>query len=334
MGLMKSNIFNYEFYKNSSKLESFVYKRYEFKMQKLEYTIETDDLSDISFAVNACFMDYGIDISYDKTINYHENIYYGIEFYNDTELYKEFGKLKRNHMDEFYSIRELYDLMEDKDKAVHLITEYVMKYSSNYKYKFINSNIIYNFSKNIDDFIKNNEYGYFEGICHNFHSTSQIKNWINKTFITSEMIIIDNTLIICEPTDNIKNVNQFEKEELDRLKEIDNARITNIKNNDIQQIIDNCEPINNNTTELNLPISVNDWDLEEKDFYKSKSLGLNDSMVAHLLCTMVRPPIIPSSSCTSLSDDNIVDTSKESTLQNNQLDDLVDSSINNKETDV
>jgi hypothetical protein len=331
MGMMKSNIFNYNFYKNSTKLESFVYKRYEFKMQKLEYTIETDDLSDISFAVNSCFIEYGIDLSFEKSVSYNENIHYTLEFFNDNELYKEFGKLKRNHTDEFYSIRELYELMDDKDKAVHLITEYVIKYAINYKYKLQNSEVIYNFSKNIDEFIKNNEYGAFEGICHNFQSTSQIKNWINKTFLTNEMIIINN-IHIYESSNDISKVNQFEKEELDKLKDIDNNRVA-----DIKQIIDNCDP-KQNTTELNLPISINNWDFEEKDFHKSKSepilnkeLGLNDKMFAHLLCTMVRPPIIPSSSCTSLSDDN-GPTFAPPCPQNNHIDNLVDN--NEKETDI
>jgi hypothetical protein len=343
MGMMQSNIFNYNFYKNNPKLESFVYKRFEFKMLKLEYTIETDDLSDISFAVHSCFMQYGIEISYDKTTNYSENIYYLIEFYTDTELYKEFGKNKRNHMDEFYSIRELYELMDDKDKAVHLITEYVIKYATNYKYKLKDLDNIYNFSRNIDEYIKNNEPGSFEGVCHQFHSTSQIKNWINKMFLTNDMIIVDinietiiepvvSTIIepvvltIIEPIIEPIKVNQFEKEYLDKSTKDYNIRIENLQKeietianeDEIKNIINNCDGNKKLPTELNIPVIINDWELDENNIHKSKSepiinipFGFNDNMFAHYLCTMVnptvetsRPPILPSSSTTSINSED------------------------------
>jgi hypothetical protein len=316
MGMMQSNVFNYDFYKNSNKLESFVYKRYEFKMQKLEYTIETDDISDISFAVNSCFIEYGINLSFDKSININENIHYTIQFYNDTELYKEFGKIKRNHMDEFYSIRELYELMDDKDISVHLITEYVMNFAKNYKYKI--NNKIKDFSKNIDDFIKNNEYGCFEGVCHNFHSTSQIKNWINKTFLTNDMEIIN---IINPPINEIPNVNKFKKEELDKSTKCykeDNKRVEELNlqkqlediahsDDELKNIIKNCNAEKNNSTALNGPVSINDWDIEEnkpKSAVESKPFGFDNEMFSHYLCTAVlsdiRPPIIPSSCTTSI----------------------------------
>uniref|UniRef100_A0A6C0HVE1 Uncharacterized protein n=1 Tax=viral metagenome TaxID=1070528 RepID=A0A6C0HVE1_9ZZZZ len=285
MGMMKSNIFNYNFYKNNPKLESFVYKRYEFKIQKLEYNLETDDLSDISFAVNSCFMEYGIDLSYDKSTSYNENIHYTIEFYNDIELYKEFGKNKRNQMDEFYSIRELYELMDNKDKSVHLITEYVMKLAKNYKYKY--NDEIHNFSKHIDDFIKNNDDGSFESICHEFHSTSQIKNWLNKKFLINEMEIINDNL-----KENVEDINN------------------NINNNiTVDEIINDCDEGSKHM--INRKESLSNWDVEENKSEPIINLpfGLNDSMFAHYLCTMVnppetfRPPIMPSSSTTSINSD-------------------------------
>ncbi len=196
---MNANIFDYKFYKNSPKLENFVYKRYEFKMEKLSYTIESEDISDISFAVKAYFsyfMNYGIDISFDKNVVYNENVHYKLIFYTDDELKREFGKKKRDYLDKFYSIREYYDLIEDKDKAVHLITEYVMEFANNYHYivKEPNSELyqpkIHNFSKHIQEFIKYSEPGTFEGLCHTFQSTSQIKNWINKLFLNNNMEII------------------------------------------------------------------------------------------------------------------------------------------------
>ena len=64
---MESNVFNYDSYKHNMKLESFVYKRFEFKMLKLEYTIDTEDISDISFFVKSCFNMFGINISFNKS---------------------------------------------------------------------------------------------------------------------------------------------------------------------------------------------------------------------------------------------------------------------------
>lgn len=175
MGTMNSNVFNYDFYKNSIKLESFVYKRFEFKMLNLEYTIETDDISELSFSTKAAFMDVGLKLLFDKNIIYNEKITYTLEFFTDIELKKEFGKIKRDHLDPFYSIRELYDLMEDKDKAVHLICEYTMELANKYKY-------------NLSDFIIKSEAGFFESICHHFQSTSQIKNWLLCTIENNETL--------------------------------------------------------------------------------------------------------------------------------------------------
>lgn len=340
MGMMKSNVFNFDFYKNNSKLESFVYKRYEFKMLKLEYTIETEDFSELSFAINSYFSffnKYGIDINYDKTISNTESIHYTIEFYNDIELYKEFGRNKRNQMDEFYSIRELYELMDDKDSAVHLITEYVMKVAENYKYKLLNSDITYNFLNNIDMYIKNNEPGMFESICHNFHSTSHIKNWINKNFLTEDMRIIntEKSNINTEKNninnnDEIPKVNQFEKEYLNKFKKIDNTRVTNLQqeleniaNNNINEIINKCDGNKKHIPTLTIPVSINDWEVDENVKSKSESiietpLGFNDNMFGHYICTMVnspnispinnspniRPPILPSSSTVSINSDD------------------------------
>ncbi len=211
---MHSNIFDYKFYKHSPKLENFVYKRYEFKMQKLEYKIETEDISDISFAVKAYFsylIDYGIGISFDKNVIYNENVNYVLDFFTDDELKREFGKRKRDYIDKFYSIREYYDLIEDKDKAVHLITEYVMEYAKNYHYiikdEYSSEPKIHNFFKHIQNFIKENNPGCFESICHYFQSTSQIRNWMDKEFLNDNMKIIDNINI---------NINKTKKEPINR----------------------------------------------------------------------------------------------------------------------
>ena len=75
-------------------------KRFEFKILKLEYNIETEDLTELLFAVNMCFNKYGLMGGqrpvYDKNISYTENIRYSLEFFTDYELKKQFAKIKRN----------------------------------------------------------------------------------------------------------------------------------------------------------------------------------------------------------------------------------------------
>ncbi len=215
IGTMNSNIFNYDFYKQSTKLESFVYKRFEFKMLNLEYTIDMDDMSDISFSTKAAFMDVGLKLLFDKNISYTEKITYTLEFFSDLELKKEFGKIKRDYLDPFYSIRELYDLMEDKDKAVHLICEYTIELANKSQYTLESDTYIYNFSNKLSEFIMNSPSGHFETICHDFQSTSQIKNWIFKNLGNNlmEMIVkpLNNTII------NTIDIDMIRKKENDKI---------------------------------------------------------------------------------------------------------------------
>ncbi len=342
MGLMQSNIFNYNFYKHSPKLESFVYKRYEFKMQTLDYTIETEDLSDISFAVRACFMNYGLEISFDKNTCYSENIHYMLEFFTDIELKKEFGKMKRDYMDKFYSVRELYDLMEDKDKAVHLIAEYVMELANNYHYK--SNNNIYNFGKELQEFIINSSPGVFESLCHEFHSTSQIKNWIKRYFLKENMEIIEsnntnNDKINIEEINNGSKLVEQEKIELDRFKRKEKNRIEDLQRKlellskneecisqkssdlEINKLIENC-----NASNIVHKLSSNEDDYYEKNFYVSEerfannlATCINDDYNTYIEPNSVpltpvsidynRPPIIPSSSVSSVFEQDVMPSS-------------------------
>lgn len=195
MGKMESNVFSYEFYKQSPKLESFVYKRCEFKMKQLEYTIESDDITDISFAVKSCFMEWGINFSYNKNTVFNEKITYTLEFFTDEELNLAFNKIKfekdREKFDPFYSIRETYEAHDDKNTAVHIICEYVMNEASKLHYQSIDSNGVHqvnDFSKLLRKYMRENNT--FEDICHNFRSTSQIRNWMVFNLLSDENEII------------------------------------------------------------------------------------------------------------------------------------------------
>ncbi len=208
LGKMKSNVFNYEFYKNNPKLESFVYKRFEFKMLKLEYTIDTEDISDISFLVKSSFIDYGINISFENNVSYIEHIKYTLEFFTDRELKMEYFNARRSEADPFFVIREQYECLTDKDSAVHYISEYVTKLVKNCYYKVIGGcGRKYDFSSKLTEFIKNNEDGTFEATCHHFRSTLQIKNWIYKNLSEPTFEILseeDNILVNFNKNKTIK----------------------------------------------------------------------------------------------------------------------------------
>lgn len=179
---------------NNHKLRTFIYKRFEFKMLKLEYNIETEDLTELLFAVNMCFNKYGL--TYDKNISYTENIRYSLEFFTDYELKKQFAKIKRNYIDKFYNVRELYEIMDDPANAIILLIEYVINYAKNN-----------NFGDNLQKYIKDTPPEIFEQICHQFQNTSQIKNWLRTNFLEDNKNILEHRSIT--PTfNNISNENE------------------------------------------------------------------------------------------------------------------------------
>jgi len=191
LGSMESNVFSFDYYKQNPKLESFVYKRFEFKMSKLEYTIESDDISDISFAIKSCFMDWGLSYSFDKATTFTEKITYTLEFFSDDELKLAYNKIlfekERENFDPFYSIREIYEAHDSKDTAVHIICEFVLKEAKKIYYKEnSDSNKIFDFYKKLREWINDNQDGTFEGICHEFRSSSQIRTWLYKNLLKND----------------------------------------------------------------------------------------------------------------------------------------------------
>ena len=201
LGSMESNVFNYDFYKHNQKLESFVYKRFEFKMSKLEYIIDTEDISDFSFFVKSCFTQFGINISFDKLVTTSQSIKYTLEFFSDKVLKMEYFTTKKCYSDEFFTIREQYDSIKDKNLAVQYITEYVTKLCKKCFYKVRDGcGMTYDYSKRLSDFIKNTPDGTFETIAHHFRSTLQIKNWIYKNLSENSFEIIneDDSVNFCK----------------------------------------------------------------------------------------------------------------------------------------
>ncbi len=208
LGSMESNVFNYDFYKHNQKLESFVYKRFEFKMSKLEYIIDTEDISDFSFFVKSCFSQFGINLSYDKLVTTSQTIKYTLEFFSDKALKMEYFTTKKCYSDEFFTIREQYDSIKDKNLAVQYITEYVTKLCKKCFYKVRDGcGMKYDYSKRLSEFIKNNDDGAFESIAHQFRSTLQIKNWIYKNLSENSFEIIneDDSITFCKKPINRNN---------------------------------------------------------------------------------------------------------------------------------
>jgi len=183
-GSMKSNIFSYDFYKNNPKLESFVYKRFEFKMQHLEYTIDVEDISDKSFAIKSCFMDYGIGLMIDRNSCYNETINYVFDFFSDEELRVQLIKNQRLDSDEFGIIREAYEASNNKELEVEYICEYVKMEASRCHYtlpKEDGNQKMYNCQQALYSWINTRSEEEFIELCHNFVSTMQIRAWIIKT---------------------------------------------------------------------------------------------------------------------------------------------------------
>jgi hypothetical protein len=180
LGSIHSNIFSYDFYKKNPKLEGFVYKRFEFKMLNLDYTIESEDISDKSFEVKTFLMDCGIGFAYDNNKTINEKITYNFDFFTDKELRIELLEINRRFNDMFIEIREAYDESDNKDNSVQYICEYVMNEIKKYTYK--NKNKIINLYEDFDDWYNKQEKETFENICHEFVTSHQINEWIVRTF--------------------------------------------------------------------------------------------------------------------------------------------------------
>ena len=194
LSALKSNIFNYDYYKKNSKLELFVYKRFEYKMSSLEYTIETDDISDKSFAIKSCFMDYGLGINVDKSTSCTEKISYTFNFYNDKEIRIQYYENIKRKSDKFLNIREIYDFYTNKDIAVHFICDYVKKIARETFYADMTTGVHNNYYSKLMEVIRDNP-GDFYSFCHKFTNTEQIREWIIETLHCNDSEkIIENSI--------------------------------------------------------------------------------------------------------------------------------------------
>jgi hypothetical protein len=190
MDLKDSQVFSYDFYKQSPKLESFVYKRWAFKMSEVEYIIESEDIFDLSLAVKSYFIEYGLSISFDKNILYNEKIKYKLKFFPDDVLSEECAKrnyeYERGKSDPFYSIRKCYDSWNDendKKSIIYEIYDYVYKIckqSYGKIYDEANNKKIYYFClEDIIRFILKTQ-PEIKDEWDEFTHTAEIKNWLEE----------------------------------------------------------------------------------------------------------------------------------------------------------
>lgn len=187
----KSSVFSFEFYKQCPKLEAFVLKRCSFRMSKVEYYIESEDISDLSLAVKAYFSEYGLGMSFDKNILSSEKIKYELAFYKDEELEEECVKTtyenQRGNSDPFYSIRKCYENWKDENDKKSILWEiydYVYSLSkSSYGYVVddddINTIHFFNFEELFRFLLKINP---DKSQWKNFTHTEEIKDWIEDFF--------------------------------------------------------------------------------------------------------------------------------------------------------
>jgi hypothetical protein len=155
-------------------------------MIELEYISKTDDIIDKSFEINTILLNFGIGIKLDSFTSIIDNITYKIVFFNDDELNDKLTDLARLSQDGFSTIRKYYDSEKtknesNKDIVVYHIATYVRNFA---KTLFISDGV--NYSDRLEKWITNNENGVFEGICHNFISSSQISTWLKRTLKEEE----------------------------------------------------------------------------------------------------------------------------------------------------
>ena len=177
----KSSNFSWEVYKNSPNLQTFVYKRFVFKMIELEYISKTDDIIDKSFEIKTILLNYGIGIKLDSYTSITDNITYKIVFFDDDKLTDKLTELARLSQDDFVTIRKYYDSEKSKKESnIDIVVYHIATFVRNYAKKISKPNGV-NYYDRLEKWITNNKPGVFEGTCHQFISSSQISTWMKHT---------------------------------------------------------------------------------------------------------------------------------------------------------
>lgn len=188
LSALHSNSFSYDFYLKNPKLRTFVYKRFNFKMNSVEYTSDLEYDLDISFGVRETLLGYGIGVDFNEHNITCEQVTYNLDFYNDKELRLKLSEALHFEYDPFAVIREVYESEENKNIAIYHITEYVRKYAKSrtlvyYKKREPKNILNDNYHDRLNHWIKENTVSKFEEECHKFTSSFQIRTWFKEALI-------------------------------------------------------------------------------------------------------------------------------------------------------
>ena len=221
------NIFNYEFYKSNIKLETFVYKRFIYKMHRLSYSVETEDITDISFTVQSCFADYGLQLSFEQTVSISELVTYNLLFYDDKELQNVYFEMSYYgvNKDPFFMIKQYYetDTTDKKEVGLNHIKRYVFDLVSRTRYKPKDAfQCRETLTKRLQDYIRKHSDRYFKNKCKEFNSTLDIKNWIYNHLIDNNIEeIVNKDFLVDDINFNDDNKSENEINYLDHIKNLE-----------------------------------------------------------------------------------------------------------------
>lgn len=178
---INSPIFNYGFYKSNPKMVAFVCKRFLFKMNTLDYTCESEDVSEMSLTVQSCFADYGLQVAFESSTTNSEKVKYKLEFHKENNLLETYFQKKKYNdaaSDPFVMIRKFYDEDKSGNKAdsKNMIKKYIISLANKCEYKNKGASTTNTFSKKFDDFIRKSEVK-LSIKYKNFYTTRDIKKW-------------------------------------------------------------------------------------------------------------------------------------------------------------
>ena len=172
--------FSEEFYSNSDKLKTFIFKRYCLKMESLNYYNESEEVYERSIEVSLLLMNYGFGIKFKNYIYNMQKITYDINFFTEKELRLELDRIIHFNEDPFFIIRENYTNHEDKNVAVNYIIDYIREHSKTIIIHNQEESRDYSIFSIFTDWVRNNYTTFFE-LCHTFTSTYEIELWLKNT---------------------------------------------------------------------------------------------------------------------------------------------------------
>jgi hypothetical protein len=270
--IINSEIFNYRFYKSNPKLVAFVCKRFLFKMKELDYTSESEDLSELSFTVQSCFADYGLQVSYEKIVTVSETISYKLKFFSEDELQKVFfTKNYRNSNDNFYLIRKFCDedTSDNKQDGYLRIKDYVFGIAENLHYKVKDAMTVRNFIKKLSDYIRNHSEHNFMRKCLEFRNTLDIKCWFYNELLDHSLEEIDDETNVKDTVIHLEREREFEQKPIYK-------QSIPVQKAPIQKanLVQRTKSANTNT-HLNITIQETQIDLVKDDEHLEESNGSN-----------------------------------------------------------